>query len=83
MLDYLLLYTKYLLLNLLYYFLHKLMYLHFLYMVLHLYYYEDYSVREIAALLSVREGSVKTRLSRARAMLKEILKEDWADDDKF
>lgn len=51
--------------------------------VLHLYYYEDYSVREIAALLSVREGSVKTRLSRARAMLKEILKEDWADDDKF
>ena len=51
--------------------------------VLHLYYFEDYSVKETAALLSVTEGSVKTRLSRARAMLKEILKEDWADDDKF
>ena len=51
-------------------------------LVLHLYYYEDFSVKEIAALLSVREGSVKTRLSRGRAMLKEILKEDWADDDQ-
>ena len=51
--------------------------------VLHLYYFEDYSVKETAALLSVTEGSVKTRLSRARAMLKEILREDWADDDKF
>lgn len=50
--------------------------------VLHLFYYEDYSVKEIAALLSVREGSVKTRLSRGRAMLREVLKEDWAEDDQ-
>ena len=50
--------------------------------VLHLFYYEDCSVKEIAALLSLREGSVKTRLSRGRAMLREILKEDWADDDQ-
>ena len=50
--------------------------------VLHLYYYEDFSVKEIGRLLSVREGSVKTRLCRGRAMLKEILKEDWADDDQ-
>lgn len=50
--------------------------------VLHLFYYEDCSVREISHLLGIREGSVKTRLSRGRAMLKEILKEDWADDDQ-
>lgn len=50
--------------------------------VLHLFYYEDCSVKDIAALLSLREGSVKTRLSRGRAMLREILKEDWADDDQ-
>ena len=50
--------------------------------VLHLFYYEDCSVREISHLLGIREGSVKTRLNRGRAMLKEILKEDWADDDQ-
>ena len=51
-------------------------------LALHLFYYEDYSVKEIASLLSIREGSVKTRLSRGRAMLKDILKEDWADDEQ-
>ena len=44
--------------------------------VLHLFYYEDYSVAEIAKILKVSEGSVKTRLSRARSMLKNNLKED-------
>jgi RNA polymerase sigma-70 factor (ECF subfamily) len=32
-----------------------------------LYYFEDYSVREIAAVLACSEGTVKTHLSRARA----------------
>ena len=32
-----------------------------------LYYFEDYSVREIAAVLDCSEGTVKTHLSRARA----------------
>lgn len=32
-----------------------------------LYYFEDYSVREIAAVLGCSEGTVKTHLSRARA----------------
>ena len=32
-----------------------------------LYYFEDYSVREIAAVLDCGEGTVKTHLSRARA----------------
>ena len=44
--------------------------------VLHLFYYEDYSVAEIAKILKVSEGSVKTRLSRARSMLKNSLEED-------
>lgn len=49
--------------------------------VIHLYYYEDYTVREIADILKLSESNVKTRLSRGRAMLKKELKEEW-DDDK-
>lgn len=48
--------------------------------VIHLYYYEDYSIREIAEILHINENNVKTRLSRGRMRLKEVLKEDWADD---
>lgn len=44
--------------------------------VIHLYYYEDYSIKEIAKLLKTNEGTIKTRLYRARIKLKEILKED-------
>ncbi len=43
--------------------------------VVHLYYFEEYSAAEIARLLGMREGTVHTRLSRARAMLREILEE--------
>ena len=49
--------------------------------VIHLYYYEEYAVREIAQILKLSESNVKIRLSRGRAMLKKILKEEW-DDDK-
>lgn len=49
--------------------------------VIHLYYYEDYTVSEIADILKLSGSNVKTRLSRGRAMLKEVLKEEW-DDDK-
>lgn len=45
--------------------------------VVHLYYYEDYSVREIADILKVKETAVQTRLMRARNKLKEQLKEAW------
>jgi len=48
--------------------------------VLHLYYYEDYSTAEIAENLGLNENTVRTRLSRARGMLKKILKEEWEDD---
>lgn len=41
--------------------------------VIHLFYYEDLSVRQIAQLLDLREGAVKTRLSRARALLRQQL----------
>ncbi len=46
---------------------------------IHLYYYEDYSVREVAEALGLRESAVQTRLLRARRKLKETL-EDWNDD---
>lgn len=40
----------------------------------HLFYCEDMSVAEIAAATGAREGTVKTRLSRARDMLRDTLK---------
>ncbi len=48
--------------------------------VIHLYYYEDYSVREIADILRISESNVKVRLSRGRSLLKEVLKEEWDDE---
>lgn len=48
--------------------------------VIHLFYYEDYSVREIAKILKLSESNVKVRLSRGRALLKDSLKEDWEND---
>ena len=49
--------------------------------VIHLFYYEDYSVSEIADILKLSQSNVKARLSRGREMLRKILKEEW-DDDK-
>lgn len=40
---------------------------------LYLFYYEDYSIREIAKIMELEEGTVKTRLRRGRQMLKEKL----------
>jgi RNA polymerase sigma-70 factor (ECF subfamily) len=42
-------------------------------LIIHLYYYEDYSVKEIAKLLHIRQTTVQTRLYRARKKLEEIL----------
>lgn len=49
--------------------------------VIHLFYYEDYSIREIAGILHLAETAVKTRLSRGRKLLKITLKEEWNDDE--
>lgn len=42
--------------------------------VLHLYYYEGYQTAEIAAMTGWREGTVRSRLTRARAKLGALLK---------
>ena len=49
--------------------------------VIHLFYYEDYSVREIADILKLSESNVKTRLSRGRSLLKTALREEWENDE--
>ena len=41
-----------------------------------LYYYNDYSVSEISSILDIREGTVKSRLSRARNKIYEIVKRE-------
>ena len=43
--------------------------------VIHLHYFEGLSVMEIAQMLQVPEGTVKSQLSRGRALLREMLKE--------
>ena len=45
--------------------------------VVHLYYYEEYNIREIAALLHLSETAVQTRLLRARRKLKQQL-QNWS-----
>lgn len=40
---------------------------------IHLFYYEDLPVKEIAKMLKIKESAVKTRLSRGRKHLKEML----------
>ena len=46
--------------------------------VIHLYYYEGYSIKEIAKLLGVPTPTVGTRLARGRERLRRLLKEDDA-----
>jgi len=43
--------------------------------VVHLFYYEQYKIKEIAELLQENENTIKTRLTRA----KKILKEKWQE----
>ena len=42
---------------------------------IHLFYYEDMSIAQIAAVMTEKESTVRSQLSRARDMLKKILKE--------
>ena len=44
--------------------------------VIHLYYYEGYSIKEIAKTLGLPTATVGTRLARGRERLRQMLKED-------
>lgn len=44
--------------------------------VILLYYFEEFRVKEIARILAISEGTVKSRLSRAREALKEALEQN-------
>ena len=48
--------------------------------VVMLYYFEDYSVREVAHILRRTETSIQTQLQRARVMLKSKLEGEWEND---
>lgn len=42
--------------------------------VIHLFYYEGYSVEQMGEILKLRQSTVRTQLTRARALLRELLK---------
>ncbi len=48
--------------------------------VIHLYYYEDYSVKEIASILSISESAVKHRLQKGREKLREQLEKETKEE---
>lgn len=47
---------------------------------IHLYYYEEYSIAEIASMLHYSQSAVKSQLSRGRSLLKSQLLEAWDDE---
>ena len=47
--------------------------------VIHLFYYEEMSVEEIGRLLHLKPSTVRTQLTRARELLRQILKEEDYD----
>ena len=49
--------------------------------VIHLFYYEDYAVEEISGILRRPAGTVKSQLNRGRTLLKNMLQEEWNDDE--
>ena len=49
--------------------------------IIYLFYYEGYSVREIAETLRLQDGSVKAQLHRGRRLLRDKLKENWDNDE--
>lgn len=51
--------------------------------VIHLFYYEEYRTKEIAKLLHIREATVRSRLTRARKLLKKQLGESGSECNHF
>lgn len=47
--------------------------------VIYLYYYEEYTIREIAAILHKSSNTVSTWLNRARKQLREVLNDEQGD----
>ena len=45
--------------------------------VIYLYYYEEYNSREIGEILGENVSTIRTRLSRGRTLLKQVLKDSW------
>ncbi len=46
---------------------------------IHLYYFEGYTAEEIARMSGEKPSAIRTRLTRARAQLRELLKGEWND----
>ena len=44
--------------------------------VIHLFYYEKLSIKQISKIMTIKESTIRTQLSRARSILRERLKED-------
>lgn len=51
--------------------------------VIHLFYYEGYSTKDISALIHIREATVRSRLTRARQLLKKQLGEYESEYSHF
>ena len=49
--------------------------------IIYLFYYEGYSVHEVAQVLKLKDSTVKAQLHRGRLLLRERLKEEWNDDE--
>lgn len=47
---------------------------------IYMFYYEEMTIKQIAAIFHVREGTVSSWLSRGRKKLKEFVKEEFSDD---
>lgn len=48
--------------------------------VVHLFYYEELSIEEISQILDRKQSTVRTQLTRARVLLKDILDQEVNDD---
>jgi len=49
--------------------------------VIHLFYFEQMSVEQISNILDTKSSTVRTQLTRARVMLKDILKGEYFYDE--
>ncbi len=49
--------------------------------VIHLFYYEQLSIEQISAALDQKSSTVRTQLTRARALLKDILKGEYFNEE--